>query len=243
MVSTPLNGETGRQRKRRDGLPVGSIGMALLLVALLVALAAPRTVASYLLLPTEAPLQNLREQRRLGTEELADLGRRLEAAAGWSSAARIRTDLALVLLLMAEATGVNSAGGKARLEAAETLLIDGLARSPANTYPWMRLAHVRTLLNRPPRDIVVAVMASIWASPHEARLVVSRLDAVLTYWPLLSIDDLDIVRQQSRFAWTIPEARQPLVDVARRRFAAAQVRAALQGTDAPEFDRLLAAKR
>lgn len=213
------------------------------MTGLLAGLALPRTVASFILLPTQEPLQAIREGRRLSAEELADLGQRLDTAAGWSSAGRIRTDLALVLVLLAEQEPPGSPAYRARFEAAEALLVDGLSRAPASTYPWMRLAHVRVVLKRPAGDVVAAVKASIWASPHEARLVLSRLDTALAYWPLLSLDDLEIMRQQSRYAWTIPTARQELADIARRRFAAAQVRLALDSADVAEFDRLLTASR
>ena len=244
MVGTPLNGEAGRRRRKRSiGLPAVSLTLALLFAALLAGLALPRTIAAIILLPTEAPLQSIREDRRLTAEELSDLARRLDSAASWSSAGRIRTDLALVLVLLAEQMPPGSAESLARFEAAEALLVDGLGRAPASAYPWMRLAYVRTVLKRPAQDVIAAVKASIWSSPHEARLVLPRLDLALTYWPLLSLDDLEIMRQQSRFAWTIPKARPELADIARRRFAAAQIRVALDSADVGEFDRLLAAGR
>ena len=126
-------------RRRWVALPV-----ALAAVALIV-LAVPRTIGVVVSFQAEPTLRKLQDQQPVQIADLATLADAQKSGSFWLGDGRVRTDLGLAYLLLAEMLPRDDPQADRYLTQAVDALKSGLARAPANPYAWARLAYAEAL--------------------------------------------------------------------------------------------------
>ena len=199
--------------------------LSLFVGAVLLYLAAPRTIAAFVMLPGNQALRDVQEQRPLADEDVATLAASRERALSWAESGRTWSDLALVQLLEAFAGGALDRPNEERVEQAIASLKEALRLAPANPYAWTRLAYAEVLTAQSSPAVVAALRMAILTATHEPRLVLPRLELCLIMWRHFELEDRDLVLRQARLAWRADPDR--LVQLARRWNRLGVVRAAL----------------
>jgi hypothetical protein len=226
---------TGRVdwRRRLVAAPIALAALVLLAVAV------PRTVGVILSARSEPVLRKLQDQQPVQIYELKTLADAQETGQFWLADGRLRTDLGLAYLLLAEKLPRGDPNAGAYLQQAIEALEAGLARAPANPYAWARLTYAEALAKGWSRLAVSSLRLALITAPHEPRLLWSRLRMVFLAWPDMSTEDREIVLQQVRFAWQVD--RSELTQLAVELKQVNLVRAALLQApeDAKAFEELL----
>lgn len=177
-------------------------GLAAAIGILLLALSVPRLIAVIVSANAEPTLRKLQSQQPVTLDEVRTLASALERASVWVGDGRLRTDLGLAYLLIAEKLPRESGDARQSLDLAVQSLRDGLSRSPANPYAWARLAYAEALLSGGwSTDAVAALRLALITAPYEPRLLWWRLRMALFAWPQLGERDQELVLQQIRYAW------------------------------------------
>lgn len=211
--------------------------------ALLIALAAPRLLASLTVLPSASTLSRLQNLEAVETTDLQRLVRNQRRALVWQAAGRTWTDLGLAQLLLAERLGDKDPRSGPRFSAARQALIEGLSVAPANPFAWSRLAYAEAVLSGWSERAVNALRLAFITGPYEPRLLWPRLRLALEAWPHTPPADKEMVLHQLRQGWSAdPEALTALVTQQGRVDLA---RAALAGSpsDLRAFETLVASRR
>ena len=208
--------------------------MALAAMVLLT-LAVPRTVGVILSARAEPMLRKLQDQQPVRIDELTTLADAQEVGQFWLADGRVRTDLGLAYLLLAEKLPRGDPNAGAYLQRAIDALKAGLARAPANPYAWARLAYAEALAQGWSPLAVSSLRLSLITAPYEPRLLWSRLRMSFLAWPEMSSEDRELVFQQIRYAWQADPAR---TDAPRGRIEAGQPRARDLAADAGRRQRL-----
>ncbi len=206
--------------------------MLALLGAGLLALAVPRAVAALVSLPGGPVLARVQAMEPVGPEALDILIGAEDAALAWVDSGRRRTDRALALLLRARQ---GDAVRDKFLADSVAGLRSGLARAPANSFAWTRLAYAETTLNGPSPASASALRMGLITAPHEPRLLMVRLELCLQSWDHFAPADRALVDNQIRAAWRrAPDRVIDLVHLTRR---ATPIYEALRGSrdDVVEF--------
>lgn len=186
----------GRALQRRlVALPVALAALVLLLPSV------PRTIGVLVSARSEPVLRALQDQRPASVDDLQTLAGGLQEGRAWLGDGRLRTDLGLAYLLLAEKLPPNSPDSTAMLHRAIEALRDGLSRAPANPYAWARLAYAEALANGWTPQAVTALRLALITAPYEPRLLWSRLRMAFLAWPEMSGEDRQLVFQQIRLAW------------------------------------------
>lgn len=186
---------------------------AFVVAAVMLYLAVPRTIAAFIMLSGNETLEQIRARQPVRVSDLKDLIESRRAALPWTDSGRVWSDLALGQLLLAEQeTDANGGPNLALVREALNSLENGLARAPLDPHAWTRLAYARYLVDGPSPELVSVLKMSIYAGPHEPRLVFLRLRLCLAAWDYFSEEERDLVYRQARFAWGI--SRRKLVDIA-----------------------------
>ncbi len=200
---------------QRNFATVASVVACVVSGLVLLVLSAPRLVASVLLLPGDHVLTRI--QKLAGSapkEDLMTLVRSRKAALEWLDSGRIRTDLALAQILLAEAQGTVLRPAPNLAKGAARNLEIGLAKGPANTHAWARLALVRYRIDGATREVAKLVSMSALIGLNEPRLVFPRIGLSLVLWERFDKSERELVLRQVRYAWRIDPKR--LVALARR---------------------------
>jgi hypothetical protein len=176
----------------------GLIG--LVAIALLV-LAVPRTISSFLLIPSGPVMIKLQLLQPVTASELDMLVASQRSGLDWDSRGRTRTDLGLAYLLKADQRPHDDVQWRQDMGKAITSLREGLALAPANPYAWTRLAYAETQLNGWSPEAIAALRLAFVTAPYEPRLALSRLRLSFLAWPHMTPEDRRLVFQQIRFAW------------------------------------------
>lgn len=225
-----------RQRASR-GRPVAAV--LLLVAAGLLFLAVPRTVGALVCARCDLTLRKLQEQETVAPADLEALAGSLAGGRWWAGDGRLRTDLGLAYLLLAEDRSIGAAASAEYLEKAVVALKDGLSRAPANPYAWARLAYAEATKGTWSPDALSALRMALMTAPYEPPLLWSRLRMSFLAWPELPAGDRELVFQQVRFAWKTDPAELARLAADLRRVNV--VRAALLGSpdDGLAFERML----
>jgi hypothetical protein len=182
--------------------------LPLAIAAFLLVLALPRFVSSVIMLPVEPVLDALQAGRPVSDEDLQRFASRAAAARQFSSSGRLATDLAAAKLAQAERLPTRAQAERRELVAdAATLLEQGLATTPANSFAWARLAYARTVLNGAGPAAVDAWRMSVLTAPAEPRLAVWRTRLGIALLAHLREGDRDLLDRQIRFAWRFDPER------------------------------------
>jgi hypothetical protein len=226
------------RRERAFARRLAALPVAILAFLLLV-LAVPRTVGVLVAARAEPVLRKLQDLQPVQVDELRTLIAALEDGRFWRGDGRLRTDLGLAYLLLAEKLPRDDPEAGRALQAAIAALQAGLARAPANPYAWARLAYAEALARGWSPQAVSALRLSLITAPYEPRLLWSRLRMSFLAWPEMSSEDRELIFQQIRFAWRADPGE--LARLAQELRQVNLVRAALLRTpeDGLAFERLL----
>ena len=114
--------------------------------ALLIALAAPRLLASVSVLPSAPTLNRLQSLQPVETAALRRLVRNQRRALVWQAGGRTWTDLGLAQLLLAERLADTDPRASSASPRRKQALTEGLSVAPANPFAWSRLAYAEAML-------------------------------------------------------------------------------------------------
>lgn len=217
---------------------MGVAAVSLLLGGLLLALAVPRVVAEFVLLPGNRVLALMQKGQAPSDKELELFIATRQRSLAWADQARARTDLALAGLALAQ----RQIGGGPRyhelVEAAEQSLRDGLARAPANPFAWARLGFGELSAGEPGARVAAALMMSMRTGRVEPSLTFARLELCLIEWPAFPDSGQALIADQIRLAWG--QSQRRLIDLARVTNRVDTVRQALAEPDRATLDRRIA---
>ncbi|MEI6986740.1 MAG: hypothetical protein WCK65_11475 [Rhodospirillaceae bacterium] len=162
-------------------------GMVSFVIGLgLLGLAIPRTIVAFVALPARPMIVALGDERILDNSDISGAVTALSNAMSWSDAARLRTDIALLLIGSANQAVADMPLRHQRLREAEGMLRQGLAGNPANGFAWVRLALVCEALDGPSRTVAAATVMAVRTSPGERRLRVAALGLAMRNHAYLS---------------------------------------------------------
>src|SRR5512132_3207723 len=228
-------GARGRADMQRR---IVAVPVALAAIVLLV-LGIPRTIGVILSASADPVLRKLQDHQPVQPDELMTLAGAQEAGRFWLADGRLRTDLGLAYLLLAEKLPRTDPNANAYLQRAIDALAAGLARAPANPYAWARLAYAEALSQGWSPLAVSSLRLALITAPYEPRLLWSRLRMTFLAWHYMSSEDLEIVLRQVRAAWNTD--RVELTRLAKELDQVSLVRIALMHTpeDARAFEELL----
>ena len=116
-----------------------------------------------------------RIRNRCSIDELKMLADAQRSGQLWLADGRLRTDLGLAYLLLAEKLPRGDTNAGAYLQRAIEALKAGLARAPANPYAWARLAYAEALAHGWSPLAMSSLRLSLITAPYEPRLLWSRL--------------------------------------------------------------------
>ena len=188
--------ESSQTTRRWVALPVA------LAAAALVVLSIPRTMGVIVSFQAEPTLRKLQDQQPVQIADLATLADAQKAGSFWLGDGRVRTDLGLAYLLLAEMLPHDDPQADRYLTQAVDALKSGLARAPANPYAWARLAYAEALAAEGwSAPAVAALRLALVTAPYEPRLLWSRLRMSFLAWPQMSSEDRELVFRQIRYAW------------------------------------------
>jgi hypothetical protein len=173
-----------RFRRARAQLPAGALVAPLftaLLGGALLALAAPRLIAAFCLLPGDPGMALLDSGRLPSSAAYERILASRRAAARWLAAPATLIDLGVTSLSLAQA----SVGRRAiLLDQAERQLRAGLAGAPADAHAWTYLAFIHTATGDHERA-ARALDLALRTGPYEPQLALPRSALGLTNWPWL----------------------------------------------------------
>lgn len=181
--------------RRLVALPIALVALTLLVFAV------PRTIGALVSARSEPVLRALQDQRPVEPDDLRTLSDALQQGRRWLGDGRLRTDLGLAYLLLAEKLPRNSPEAADALRLAIEALRDGLGRAPANPYAWARLAYAEALAEGWTPRAVAALRLALITAPYEPRLLWSRLRMTFLAWPEMGSEDREMIFQQIRLAW------------------------------------------
>ncbi len=232
MTQAPL-AQAGRPRGRL------SVAVSLLLAAVLLYLAVPRTIAAFLERPEDSTLLMLQFGGPVSVAELERLIASQERALEWHESGRLYTDLGLAKLVLATELAGDDDIDPGRMVEVIRLLRTGLTKAPARPHAWTRLASAELITRGPSPEVAVALEMALLTAPYDPRLLFARLELCLIAWSELSPTTRDLVYRQVRFAWN--RSRDRLVELAVISNADDIVRIALSGSpdDLAEFEERL----
>ena len=173
-----------------------------MLGAALLVLGLPRLVSALTMLPAEGVLDAVQAGRSVGEDDLGRFEGRWSLARQFSASGRIATDLAAARLAQSERLPKGSEAERRRLvEESVDLLEEGLAKTPANSFAWARLAYALSLRDGPDVPAVDAWRMSVLTAPADRRLVLWRARMGIALLSRLREGDHDLLDRQIRFAW------------------------------------------
>lgn len=211
---------------------VSCAGLGLLLVAL----AAPRTIAAWSAFAAGPALETIFNGHTPSDDDLNAAALGLERAVSWSSSGSRLTNLALLRAVQAERLPADSPHRQELLMQAEDLLVRGLSANPSDGYAWLRLAVVRSVRGAESIQVVAPLMQSVDTAPNARHLWLPRIEMMLRYWPEFSVDELLMMRSQIRTIWTVPSYRLPLMRTADAKGQSLMVRWSLSGDPSIEAE-------
>lgn len=208
---------------RRERLAV--LAGAVCIGAVLVMFAVPRLAAGILEGPFDETMRELARNESLTNTQLDLAIANRERALDWFDNARSWADLGALNYARWRQTPAADAGRSDYLHASIAADRAAVARLPALSFVWFHL--VRSLLARDgyEADISSYLTMSYRTAPAEPRLILPRLDLALAIWPRL--DDTAQQHTGQQIALAMRWFPEELVDLTRRRFALARVRAGL----------------
>ena len=218
---------------------LSAITITLLLVSGLSYLAIPRTIAAVMMVPGNVVLEDIQTGRSVSNRDLRLLVKSRQDGLRWIDSGRVRTDLGLAWLLLAEGDAGDAEYDKEMLALGLRELKAGLAKAPARPFAWTRLALAELLANGPSEKVDQAMHMSILTDRYNPMLLPIRIQLALEAWDVLSPDNRSLVHEQIRLAWR--RAPDDLVKIGMETERADIIRAGLADSvgDLTELERRL----
>jgi len=169
--------------------------------SVLLTLAVPRTIASFVAIPGIPILNKIQNLEALKTKDIefliANQGRELF----WHGSGRLTTNIGLSQLLLAEKHDRKDPRRQKFINAAINSLKEGLSKGPANPFAWTRLAYALALKDRITPEAMSAFRMGIDLAPVEGRLAMARITFGVAAWKLLTSAEHQFLFRQVRFVW------------------------------------------
>ncbi len=175
--------------------------LPLLLAVGLFYLGAPRTIAAFVSLPGDYPLEQIQIRESVSARDLEILIVSRERSLAWVQAGRVQTELALAQLMLAKVSGEDGGYDQAGVARAIESLRAGLAWAPARPYAWTRLALAELEAGGPSPALAKPLEMALITARYIPHLLFVRLDLCLVAWPYLDSDAREMVFEQVRIAW------------------------------------------
>lgn len=196
------------------GLGAGAVAM------LLLAQGVPRLIAASYTAPFDQTVRDLGESRRprdISAGELSKAAESRREALGWYDSAQTRSEFGAARMVQASRENFEGSRGRILLDHSIQAHRDALARRPADSHAWARLARLLLIRDGLSPGIVPYLRMAIRTAPADPRLVFARLDLAFMAWPMMDNTTQDLIRQQIRIAAQI-NIKQ-LARVVKERFA------------------------
>lgn len=205
------------------GLSLALIGLALPMVVGEIAVADARSVVA-------ASLENRPDHKtELTQEDYVQASASIRAMGAWTRDAHLVSNLGLLLQRQAE---TNPGASAVMLKTAMTATEAGLARNPAMTSAWTRLAYQRTMVGDRP-GAAAALQLSILCSAMATQIMPSRLRLGLFLLDDMNAEQRDLLARQVRLMWVARP--DELANIARDENAQAFVTSALESLSEAEM--------
>ncbi len=175
---------------------IGRILVSLGLGLVLLWLSVPQLMAAFANLSGDSVLTQLQLGKQVTREDLQRFATSREDSLDWVDAGRTRSELGMGYLELARTVGYGTQMGSVYLTKSAEALTEGLTRSPADSYAWVRLAFMGLQLNVEGIDARHALIMSILTGPHERYLVPSRVQYALVLWDQLDTSQQRLVYDQ-----------------------------------------------
>lgn len=212
--------------------------------AFLIVLALPRVGSELFSVGASPVRESLDLQKPVKTKDLADAADDLDTAIAIDGAdAKRLTDRGLIALIEAERLGVDTEGGKKRLEEGMKFLERGLSENPGNSFAWARLAQARLRRDGGPSPGVFnALRMSYQTGPYADDIMNVRANLSLQLWERLDAGLKAYAKRELAYLWTDgvwPHQKQIIEDVCNTDRAFVLSQALRDSPEAiAEFDRL-----
>lgn len=227
IKTTTQNSEAPRRPVGRKTVLAVGFG-AVAIAGLLLVQGVPRLIAASYTAPFDQTLRDLGEARRPRQITAGELSRAAESrreALGWFDSARTRSEFAAARMMQASLDNYEGTRGKILLDQSIQAHSDALARRPADSYAWTRLARLLLVRDGLTPGIVPYLRMAIRTAPSDPRLVLARLDLAFLAWPMMDNTTRAMLAEQIRVAARIDT--KSLAKLVKERFALGIARAAL----------------
>jgi len=236
IKNRPAGRHSGQLQATALSLAVAGLGICLCLTAL------PRLWAAAYRLPANGVLGHLSYGDAVSDARLARAERALESSLAVREQSKTLNDLARINLQQALQGDLGSSQAAVWLASSTDRQRRALARSPANSFGWLRLSYLALLRDSvrgaQKSGAVAALLHSRAQSPFYDTLLWRQLDFALLLWPILEPPQRLLLQPQIVAA--AGDSMWRLTKMATQRHAAAPVRQALEPHDAlsTKFDGL-----
>ena len=183
---------------------------ALLLLVILIAggstfLAWPRLHASINYLPVDTALNRYYAGESISKDQLPALISRSEASLEIHDHSRFREGLSVLLYLhgLDEERLLHDRLISFKDSRQASIMV--LSRAPSKPATWLRLARLHTILQDQANEVIKALEMSIRSGPVEPALLLGRLELGYRFADEMGSESLDLLRGQTRLAWTLRE--------------------------------------
>lgn len=164
-------------------------------------LAWPRLQASYRYLPVEIAIDKYFSSREIPSDRLPVLIRYAREAIGYQDHYLYYDGLSVLHLLRAQDFLTPALERSGAYEQAAVEAEASLARAPAQSATWLRLALVRWILHEEPEDILAAWKMSIFTGRTHSTLIIQRMEIGLAHRAFMDEEGVSMLRDQILLAW------------------------------------------
>ncbi len=181
--------------------------LALALVTLIVGLillyiAIPHAWAGYINIPVEKNISLVRSKHRLAAAKIPALIEHAQQSSSIINTAGYQQQLGELYYLQGLLSKTTAEDKNVLLNSSVAYLKASLIAAPANSLAWFELASIQRDNNAPNEDVKNAFLMSILTGPHEANLVIPRLQQLLALNTELSSEDQDQIQHQIITGWS-----------------------------------------
>jgi hypothetical protein len=227
IKTTTPSSEAPRRVDRKAVLAVG-LG-AIAVAGLLLVQGVPRLIAAAYTAPYDQTLRDLGEARRpreISPGELSKAAESRREALGWFDSAQTRSEFAAARMMQASLDDYEGERGRILMNQSIQAHSDALARRPADSHAWTRLARLLLVRDGLTPGIVPYLRMAIRTAPTDPRLVLARLDLAFLAWPMMDNTTRALFAEQIRIAARINT--KALAKLVKERFALEIARDALE---------------
>lgn len=161
----------------------------------------PRVVASVMKGPGFSTLLAANDGAIQDDRQLASAVNYLEAAAKWEESGRLLTEVGFLQLVRAAEVDLEESRSKELAAEASRTLREGLLRSPARPYSWVRLAYARAMEGAEPQEVVALLEQSYEVGGFVGAATFARLELLLSFWEDVPPALRSLAAEQIRYAW------------------------------------------